>query len=415
MPRRERRRSTESSSTDSGITSSCDWGTSNQENPPSRPRSSCKPRRRSQIHDTITHAKSDWNQDFANPADPQIRGTFASRPTDPRHFRSDSLSSGYSSGSAGAKYSRSRGQRYPAIQPHYAEVTQQYPEEPHYMYDRDTAVQLHPFENAGPHYNGYDYGNQYPSHIPSGYPTGYESEDPYGYASYTYPPSSLFEEELQQRNGWFYLPSGQQQPHHFPTDTHHAQPYPTSYDFSYPYTATTCEQAYPSRRYGTLQDSFLDPTAPASPLAAAISQTCAASSRPDSYRTDVKKYGSFRYRDGEKTVVTPSVDSRRRKTVRFSQTVNQRVETSESEMEDSTSLIKGCSGEENCGLPSAWKARNETEMPSGDRQATDARAALSQPIYEFPAGHIENSCMCSDCILARQSCQLQTPASYAYY
>lgn len=329
-----------------------------------------------------------------------------------RHLRSDSMSSGYSSGSGGI--------HQPAIPFSYHSQTG-YPNE------QDSVMSGF---SAGPehHYTGFNYDQQ--EFMP-----GYVDEDPYGYGTYAYPPSSIYEEEMHQQDGWFYLPSAS-----------HQMPYPPNgHDFSmqsqgHQYLGNerfTQYPCYPSQgkteshidmsgalwnnKYGALNETFMDPSIYSSPLAQAINSTCAETTNcePNGLKGDVKKYPSFRYRNGEKTVlIPPSAESRRRKTVRFSKTVNQRVEHCDSEVEDSTSVIKGCSGEENYDIPSAWKAQDPQKqqlVPAVENKAVNACGPVSEPIYEFPTGHIENSCMCSDCQLARSSCQLQVPALYPYY
>jgi len=81
-----------------------------------------------------------------------------------------------------------------------------------------------------------------------------------------------------------------------------------------------------------------------------------------------------------------SVDSGKRKTVRFSKMVQERQSD---DGKDTTSVMKG--------------------SPPDDRKRRSGRRSVSKSqrveteTYEFPKGHIESSCMCGDCILARKS------------
>nr|CAB3260923.1 uncharacterized protein LOC100176283 [Phallusia mammillata] len=382
---RDRHRSAESSSTDSGITSNTDWGCSNENNPPSRPRRS----------------KAQQQQHKQQTPKYQSYGNESSNVNSKRHLRSESMSSGYSSGSGGAQA--------PQLQHNY-------PAHPGYPDDHDSVMSLYSAGGGEP-YPGYEYDQQ-------GYVQEYPQENPYGYGAYAYPPSSVYEEEMHQQNGWFFIPSSLQPMPYSPAasqdfsiQSQMPQQYHSTDNFAqYPCYPNQGNDTWHSR-YGALNESFMDPQINASPLAQAIQSTCAEtlSCDTDVSKSDVKKYGSFRYRNGQKTVMIPqSAESRRRKTVRFSKTVNQRVEHCDSEVEDSTSVIKGCTGEENYDIPTAWKAQTQP-LVSADGPPATACGSVTEPIYEFPTGHIENSCMCSDCQLARKSCQLQAPVAYPYY
>ncbi|XP_009858123.3 uncharacterized protein LOC100176283 [Ciona intestinalis] len=138
-------------------------GSSNKINPPSRPRgSNTLPSRRPPV---------DWNFDARN-----------RRLVDKhqQHLRSDSLSSGYSSASGGSPNSRNRPSR-----------------------DEDERSMM----SVEGSFSSQGYPRQalmYPSE------PHYQDEGIYGYGSYGYPSSSIYEEEMQQQNGWFYLPAHQQ-------------------------------------------------------------------------------------------------------------------------------------------------------------------------------------------------------------
>uniref|UniRef100_F6ZR06 Uncharacterized protein n=3 Tax=Ciona intestinalis TaxID=7719 RepID=F6ZR06_CIOIN len=138
-------------------------GSSNKINPPSRPRgSNTLPSRRPPV---------DWNFDARNP-----------RLVDKhqQHLRSDSLSSGYSSASGGSPSSRNRPSR-----------------------DEDERSMM----SVEGSFSSQGYPRQtlmYPSE------PHYQDEGVYGYGSYGYPSSSIYEDEMQQQNGWFYLPAHQQ-------------------------------------------------------------------------------------------------------------------------------------------------------------------------------------------------------------
>jgi len=81
-----------------------------------------------------------------------------------------------------------------------------------------------------------------------------------------------------------------------------------------------------------------------------------------------------------------SVDSGKRKTVRFSKMVQERQSD---DGKDTTSVMKG-------SPPDDRKRR------SGRRNVSKSQRTEAET-YEFPKGHIESSCMCGECILARKS------------
>jgi len=130
--------------------------------------------------------------------------------------------------------------------------------------------------------------------------------------------------------------------------------------------------------------------------------------------TDARRFDQQRYQQQHDTSADSSSSSRefpsrsvssdssgKRKTVRFSKTVQERHEEKET-----TSAMKG-SPEEN-------KKRRKQQQEAAANNTAD------QPIqvYEFPEGHIESSCMCDDCILARRSLEQQQQQhrhEYTYY
>ncbi|CAK8685244.1 unnamed protein product [Clavelina lepadiformis] len=316
------------------------------------------------------------------------------------HIRSDSMSSGYSSGSSGTHG-----------------YFQQYEVAPHQPYISRGNYNVNTLSGNRNSMPMYGHKN--------------EVEDIYGYGSFGYASSSVYDEDLNEVNGWFYLPSSahnqvQLYPEEYPTHGEYSAQhgiyatqntsYPAYHQGHNPHFATDQLSHWQhGERYGPLSDRFLDPSAGMSPLAAAISNNYAESTSSISSigsKPDRGKYGSFRCRNGMVTaVVPPNGYNRRRKTVRFSQTVKQRVETESSEMKDSTSNIKGYSAESPYDVPSSQPAYDGSE-----ENLIDAEGSLcEQPIYEFPSGHIESSCMCSDCILARGSCQLQSTKNLMYY
>lgn len=177
-------------------------------------------------------------------------------------------------------------------------------------------------------------------------------------------------------------------------------------------------------KYGGLSDLFYDPTAhPGVSLMESIANEVAMAPRNDE-STNFKTYRSFRYRNGQRTITTPGTSNR--KMVRFSQTVHQRVETEESEMKDSTSIINDCDGDASDATRIHSGERTDSEMiyahpqqrsipDTGQRYSQTQQNYMPEPIYEFPAGHIESSCMCEDCILARSSCQMQPAQAVSFF
>jgi len=81
-----------------------------------------------------------------------------------------------------------------------------------------------------------------------------------------------------------------------------------------------------------------------------------------------------------------SVDSGKRKTVRFSKMVQERQSD---DGKDTTSMMKGS--------PPDDKKRRSGRRSNSKTQRRETES------YEFPKGHIESSCMCGECILARKS------------
>lgn len=255
---------------------------------------------------------------------------------------------------------------------------------------------------------------------------------------YGYAPSSTCEEELFN-NGWYQLRStNPPAPYGVENVSSNTNAYNSGNDC---WRYVDYAQHQTSSKYGGLTDLFYDPTAQSNAtLMESIAKEVATSSH-NVKDTSFKSYGSYRYRNGQRTVTTPA--TRGRKTVRFSQTVRQRVETEESEMEDSTSTIKGCAEDneessdkevvENGIAQDASEGSAEIYMwPTGHNAVprginfSHAQAHTldnhnqqqnthPEPIYEFPSGHIESSCMCNDCILARESCQMRPTQAVSYF
>lgn len=222
---------------------------------------------------------------------------------------------------------------------------------------------------------------------------------------YSYDPSSIYED----KNGWYQM---------HPVDVGSSEHYGNGAAFSsgnvrnsyWGYSSNAANS-----KYGGLSDLFFDPTVrPGVSLIESIANEFAMTSRNED-NTNLKAYGSFRYRNGQRTITTPA--NTRRKMVRFSQTVHQRVETEESEMEDSTSIIKDC--EDDASDPTADSDMIYTHpqhySSTGHHYSKNQQSYMPEPIYEFPSGHIESSCMCEDCILARGSCQMQPTQAVSFY
>jgi len=103
-----------------------------------------------------------------------------------------------------------------------------------------------------------------------------------------------------------------------------------------------------------------------------------------------KGFEPFKYQKEQPSLNNPrtvSTDSTgKRKTVRFSKTVQERQLDKD---ETKSSAMKG----------------STEDINTKQREMT---------IYEFPEGHIESSCMCEDCILARQSVDRLASRDYTY-
>ena len=248
------------------------------------------------------------------------------------------------------------------------------------------------------------------------------SEDPYGYGTFGYASSSVYDEELHQNNGWFYLPNHEpnvsQSIYQTPSPQEHfnntvqQNVYP-NLEHSYPsYQAFTGtenssysypNQMWPGSNYGSLSGTFLNPMEGMSALGAAISATCAKDHSSITSPQEVNANGldsTWAPEKGLHTGKSDQGDGKKRKSVRFSQTVRQRIEKNELEVEDTTSTIKGDDGDE-----PAEKAQDHPAITESTNQSHyDSVKTMSgneQPIYSFPTGHIASSCMCSDCCLTR--------------
>ena len=125
-------------------------------------------------------------------------------------------------------------------------------------------------------------------------------------------------------------------------------------------------------------------------------------------KQELKKFGSFRCRNGERTAVVVGSENRKRKTVRFSKTVEEKTNGEKTGKEVASPTSEEKEEAESDDFPSD----HSHDSDSGQREAYNP---THPPIYEFPTGHIETSCMCSDCILARGSCQLQAAENFVYY
>lgn len=255
----------------------------------------------------------------------------------------------------------------------------------------------------------------------------------HGYAS-----SSVNDQEIYS-DGWYQLPANQHGAHgaqqHYSAHTGAAimpKVENTMQMNAFPpaWNSVTSYPAQTPHKYGGLEDIFYNPNAtPAPTIMENIADEVVRESQMAEEQT-LKSYGSFRYRHGQKMVLPCNSNAaRKRKTVRFSQTVRQRIETEESEMEDSTSVIKGGEDNESANTTKTTAKSDEEFSDSSSiymsprdsaahnsTKETALAVPLPEPIYEFPSGHIESSCMCGDCILARGSCQMQSAqVTTAYY
>ena len=186
--------------------------------------------------------------------------------------------------------------------------------------------------------------------------------------------SSVEETDLYQSYGWFNILQGPQMEQIPPSpvyNTAHLSYYPQSGAFSHQFATQPDHnliETNQQRLEGTGQE-----------------------------RSAFRHYRSFRYRNGERTAIPLGGVTCGYKNHEFD------------------SLADG----ENLTPLDAANLSLHVESDEGMDVATPTKptpsASLSeQPIYEFPSGHIERSCMCSDCILARMSCQL-TPAENSVY
>ena len=182
--------------------------------------------------------------------------------------------------------------------------------------------------------------------------------------------SSVEENNFYQSNGWFYFPQMMPERMLAQSDYNAA---PLSY---YPQPGMVCHQLG--------QMSFEE-----------------ASENEQEFEIDYQRprfrYRSFRYRNGERTAVPLGG-------VGYNH--------------DAADLQAGTDRRSVALLPTSGLSFDEADEEvddSASKQGYQSAPSLSeQPIYEFPSGHIEQSCMCSDCILARMSSQL-LPAENSVY
>ena len=211
-----------------------------------------------------------------------------------------------------------------------------------------------------------------------------QTPENYGYnpeSSYYHPESVSSQDEHLYNEGWIYLPfrSNEEPIYHYNV---FQDPYPEEdlYSSSSPQLGSPeCSAASPQWKENHEAGDFLK-------------------------NSEIKAFGSFRYRNGEQTIVGSQSGSSGKR-VRFSKTVKKGKDC-EAEVEKETSQNETCD----------MRNHQSTFSPQSSAEESSSPLTLSQqPIYEFPSGHIEQSCMCSDCILARQSSQLKPAVSFAYY
>ena len=186
--------------------------------------------------------------------------------------------------------------------------------------------------------------------------------------------SSVEETDLYQSYGWFnilYGPQTEQIPPSPVYNTAHLSYYPQSGAFSHQFATQ------PDHNLIETNQQRLEVTG--------------------QERSAFRHYRSFRYRNGERTAVPLGG-------VKCGYTDHD---------------FESLADEENFTPLDSAHLPSHGESVKGMDEATPTKSSPSaslseQPIYEFPSGHIERSCMCSDCILARMSCQL-TPAENSVY
>ena len=231
----------------------------------------------------------------------------------------------------------------------------------------------------------------------------YGSEDPYGYGTCAYASSSIYDEDLRQSDGWFYLPSHQRSspspfkaslPQQKLTDRVQQNfyvPKPSLYpSIRMSQNAEAAAVSYqpqllPETAYGSLSGSFLNSTEALSPLSAAITVSCA----KDYMKNETNDFGMLQnYGSTVHSVENyKPEEEKKRKSVRFSQTVQERTEKNELEVEDTTSIMKGSDN-----------ARNVESQDHCDildispqlRSTPFGAIAQEQPVYSYPTAHLAN-------------------------
>ena len=296
-----------------------------------------------------------------------------------------------------------------------------YQKNPHYRFDQaeenSSGYSSESSSQQKPHSAG-KYFSQANSQMPngeSGYPYPgqsqeswydcegiYGAEDPYGYGTFGYASSSVYDEELHQNNGWFYLPTHQQgvSPANEPSTAHQGQSAAVqqkSYDQTAPNysgsqtlystnisTPSLQQPTWPGASYGALSETFLNPMEGMSPLGAAISATCA----NDYFGSDSNGLNSTQNFGANVLPVSSnsvSGEGKKRKSVRFSQTVQQRVEKNALEVEDSTSIIKGGDDKPETKPQKQFDVNSSALFSSAVYDGT----VDQQPVYAYPKSYAD--------------------------
>lgn len=175
-------------------------------------------------------------------------------------------------------------------------------------------------------------------------------ESPYEYGSIDNAPSSVYNEDIYQKNGWFFLSGSHRETSQSKENLQATSANQTLKSCSYPQYPQEAlhethnyfgslnyppiNQSFRKTNYGSLSENFLTKPDMLSPLNAAITATCA------------KDYDYDTLPPVQNTGNAQSGDEKKRKSVRFSQTVQERIENSDSEIEDTTSIMKGSYDEE---------------------------------------------------------------------
>nr|XP_039255504.1 LOW QUALITY PROTEIN: GATA zinc finger domain-containing protein 7-like [Styela clava] len=347
-----------------------------------------------------------------------------------RITREDSMSSGYATGSGSEDGKPELDSMQSGYTMHGNNQSLRYNQLP--MQNWHQQKQLEGYDQRHSSYDPYSVYGTYPHHS-VGNVTGIQ-DDVYGtYGElYGYAPSSVYDHEVYS-NGWFQISNTPQSSGASMYNNQHptSQGMPAANAFDQNWSQMSYATQPVSAKYGGLSHIFYDPTVQSevSIIESIAKEVASDSNKMESEDSTWKSYGSFRYRNGQMTVTASGNTNRKRKTVRFSQTVRQRVETEESEVEDSTSVIKGGAdetpnaaknGDESQDLTEnseiyMWPRQPPVKMEEVCQENKAQQKTVHEPIYEFPSGHIESSCMCSDCILARGSCQMQPAQTVAYF